>query len=635
MKEKTYSCPCPVHGQTLATKRTKSVRAKDSGTVYTKPIFYCERCKAYYIFVDEFKSDFRAKVLADSGLPIYIRGKYIADVEKKQNRNVEKQATTNVSKKNNQKKKEPITRKIEDGLLNAKIIPSGKSVPKTCMSCGNETCNLIYIVKDDSGKQKKLVGKECFSCGEIFYAESIYTQHIGFFANSGGNKVSTDIQVLLKQYLKTKNKNSMKNIRKELVSINEDIDPILRNYLSSATKEEKERILYVAVRRSPEKFLQDLWEEYGDDKVEFSNKIEPFDFYKDRFNTAALNSIGVISPYPKALLNKLSGDKRAQYLIRDEMEKGYFSLDYIKFVSANREIILEPWIQDELQRKVREDGINLDYAPYLDLNSRPAINLINSIDDMAIINYIFQKNIWGVDEKNICYLSRNAEVVFKVKNNEELDEATKLFLMEYFRTIIQNPQNAIKKAQTYTSYIKLLFVFANSINVLQVLDSLYLALSDIGLNLEGYEDILAGQKSEVIFMEWLRRIDSADLTKKHWLAKRILMNYPEKTSELTIAVQKSGDVSFINNVKKMAEDLRLQWRMEIKGETSAASVNESAMIAEASKKDISESGKGREDKQKINNESDHKANEASSEDVFTDDFGNEFDFTELKHLLDL
>ena len=74
MKEKTYTSSCPVHKQILTTKSLKSVRMKKTDSVYRKPIFYCDKCKEHYIFVEEIGSGFKSKVVSGDGSIIWILG---------------------------------------------------------------------------------------------------------------------------------------------------------------------------------------------------------------------------------------------------------------------------------------------------------------------------------------------------------------------------------------------------------------------------------------------------------------------------------------------------------------------------------------------------------------------------------
>ena len=167
IKEETYSRPCPVHGQLLTSKRTKTIRTK-AGERYTKPIFYCARCKAYYIIVDEFSSDFKQKSLADSGTPIYIVGKQKEVIK------------TNEKKQDNNKKKDD-KHTIKNGVEEIRVIPKGDKLPKKCLFCEKGTQELIFKIKSPGGGKRELRGKWCPSCGEKFFSEELYKQHSEHF----------------------------------------------------------------------------------------------------------------------------------------------------------------------------------------------------------------------------------------------------------------------------------------------------------------------------------------------------------------------------------------------------------------------------------------------------------------------
>lgn len=171
MKETTYTDKCPVHGQKITTKRTQNIRISRTKNTYTGPQYYCARCRAYYIIINELSSDFKAKTTAPSGLPIHVIGKQktVDSRDKAPKTAVKKQANKN------------ITRNIKDGKIEINIIPEGSKLPKKCDSCNSATCGLMYTIKDKTGKSKKLGGKECPVCHRKFYSEKIYNEHADCF----------------------------------------------------------------------------------------------------------------------------------------------------------------------------------------------------------------------------------------------------------------------------------------------------------------------------------------------------------------------------------------------------------------------------------------------------------------------
>lgn len=68
--EYRYSTKCPAHGQTIETRRTQSL--KHNGVEYAGPIFYCTRCKQYYLFAEGVKPKRRVRLIAPSDLSITI-----------------------------------------------------------------------------------------------------------------------------------------------------------------------------------------------------------------------------------------------------------------------------------------------------------------------------------------------------------------------------------------------------------------------------------------------------------------------------------------------------------------------------------------------------------------------------------
>lgn len=199
IKEETYSRPCPVHGQLLISKRTKTIRTK-AGQRYTKPIFYCTRCKAYYIIVDEFSSDFKQKSLADSGTPIYIVGKQKEDIQindKKQD--------------SNKKKDDKLT--IKNGVEEIRVIPKGTKLPKKCLFCEKETQELVFNIKSPGGGKRELRGKWCPSCGEKFFSEELYKQHSEHFRLKIDEKSDANLE--------NKSENSVENVEKNVGNVKE------------------------------------------------------------------------------------------------------------------------------------------------------------------------------------------------------------------------------------------------------------------------------------------------------------------------------------------------------------------------------------------------------------------------------
>lgn len=148
IKEETYTSHCPVHGQLMITKRMKTIKTKN-GERYRKPFFYCSKCKAYYIIVDEFPSNFKQKSIDSSGAHIYIVGKQ---------KSVDKHI-------------------IKDDTIEIRVIPKGTKLPKKCPFCDAETQQLDFEIKSKGGGKRELRGKRCSTCNENFFAEELYKQH--------------------------------------------------------------------------------------------------------------------------------------------------------------------------------------------------------------------------------------------------------------------------------------------------------------------------------------------------------------------------------------------------------------------------------------------------------------------------
>lgn len=99
---------------------------------------------------------------------------------------------------------------------------------KICPKCGKPTCNLIYKVRDNSGKEKQLVGKECTFCGNIYYTETIVEQHLECFRQTGAfqkqiksepkRKIESEIEEKTgKVSIKKTEANTKQNVKKKTV----------------------------------------------------------------------------------------------------------------------------------------------------------------------------------------------------------------------------------------------------------------------------------------------------------------------------------------------------------------------------------------------------------------------------------
>ena len=259
IKEETYSRPCPVHGQLLTTKRTKTIRTK-SGERYTKPFFYCSKCKAYYIIVDEFARDFKQKSLTDSGTPIYIVGK-------------QKEVIPTNKEKQDGKKQKDEKHIIKYGTAEIHVIPKGTKLPKKCPFCEKETQELVFKIMSQGGGKRELRGKWCPICEEKFFSEELYKQHPERFVLKGDKKSVLNLEELIGTYLNSKDKKLSEDAEKELLDVNEEISAILLELLENSSGEERGKLLVLAMKKEPHVFLAKVVEEYGDDSKELIDKI--------------------------------------------------------------------------------------------------------------------------------------------------------------------------------------------------------------------------------------------------------------------------------------------------------------------------------------------------------------------------
>ena len=623
MSNQIYYGTCPKHGGRLTTETTKTIRSKDTGKKYTKPLFFCKRCNAFYMFVDEFRADFRRTIHTGPGaLPVHVCGKATYIVETV--RRPAKQQTAkgeNLTKKPYDRKTE-ITRDTEDGILTINIIADGTKIPKKCLCCGDVTANLTLLAKNANGKEKKLLGKECPHCGEIYYPESIYQKHSSYFrlANSAGknqpevkakDSISDNAKNLVLRYLQCKKKSETNQLRKMLIDIDEDIDLYLKEQLSGITKEQAEKILKVGIRRVPRLFLLDYLETFKSDP----NQINALDFSNREYREAAISLIGILTPYPRIVLKKLSSDIEAQFRIRGELKKGNIYLYYIEFISNNKEILREEWLQQIIRQIISKRDIGDNFWKYIDFNTDEGIKLLNSVEDLTMIYHLLKSNYIGLDRKTLIKANERVTAVHRAVYEGIIVE----ILQKYLDTV-EISAEVLSYSKSNPSYAISLLEFAKLKQDVSLLERIVSALGQNGIIHNKFESILVSQGSEYYLDLLLGRIVNADYSQKHALAKKILLTYPEKASRLIQLVESSGDETFIRNVRKMAETLKVPWVVEI------------------SDKEVSYEEKGQTVSENLNyfielKNEDRSIRQTLCNGMYMDDFGREFDFSDLAEFL--
>ena len=615
MKEKTYTSSCPVHKQILTTKSLKSVRMKKTDSVYRKPIFYCDKCKEHYIFVEEIGSGFKSKVVSGDGSIIWILG-----TKKVEEAPANKRRILQDNKNDSSGISSSIVRAMSEGIIKTNIVLSGSKLPKTCEKCKTETMvDLKYLVRDSKGKVKEVHGKECRSCGEIYFPETIVDQHKDCFTVINAeikaeDRVSPDVKNLFVLYLNAKKKTTIGNLRKQLVNTKEDIEGLLKHSLHQG-KETDEKILYIGMRKYPCTFLSELWDIYKDDKVEFASKIKPFDFNKGQYYLAAVNLLNTTDVFPSSILAKLQGNVDFQYLIREEVQKGKVFPSYIKFLSSNLDIILEPWLQNELVENISSGNHVDDFVRYVDLNSEIGMDFVNSQKDYIFINYLFERNIWNIDIDKKNLLSKKVQAICNLRDKGMVDKELKEYIDDVVACVALH-----KNEHKDEAYYEWLFKLVCLLPECELAEKLYIAYDEQQVQVDKYEMLLAQRNSELMLEVWLRRVSVSDLTIKHSVAKKIISMYPEYIDRLVTVIEECNIDKLSDNLKEMAQQAGLEWRKE----TQQTSV----YIVEDMK---NQEGIVSHDE----NEGEDNKDVSSISETFTDDFGNEFDLSELTHLLNL
>lgn len=588
----------------------------------------CEKCRVCYFKANSYVQYFGAFRKLKRTTAESLRERLNATND---NRDKKKGPSPEQKEENNSKK--PIYRSIEKGKIKATVLPRDKELPNKCDRCGEETRDLVYVVKENTGETKKLLGKECPLCGTIYYPLWLYSQNKLFFAEGNATNEETLVRKLIDKYLKSTNKNFIKDARKSLISTNEDIDWILRDYLSNSNGLDRRKILYVAVRRNPEKYLFDVWEEYKADPIEFDQVIGPMDFTDERFHDAAVELIGKIVPYPGSLLNKIPDDRVAQEKIYKEMKDGDFCKKYLRYISTNQELIKDVWVQEETLKKVQNKETFIKFIPYLDLCNDPGISYLNGIDDLAIITYILENTMTDLNKLEQETLSDYVRCALDFRV-ERMTASENDVMDDYFARIIGCPYEITKKNVSFSAFLDMLFSLAKSYEGYDLIEKIYQALVEVGMSLDNYEDLLGTYKCKEIFIRWLDRMNSLGMSPKHALAKKLLTCYPEHASLIFAEVEHSGDERFVKNVKIMAEELQIPWDVMDEQEYNyTRGIREKESISEA----VLEVSEDIDTKNEVAApvEESTTTESVDPEELYTDDFGNTFDLSELKHILDL
>lgn len=612
MKEESYKCRCPVHGQILITKKIRTYKTK-SGEKYTKPFFYCSKCNVYYMIIDELGIGYKRTLTDNNGLPVHILGKQ--DNEKTQQ--IPENSKAKRSDKDGPKKDEKSNEEIIKIATN--VIASGAKLPLNCPYCHKRT--VLYSIPVGKNTDKSITGKRCKTCEENFFMESTVEQYKEYFNVNGGDETSAvfskkaekKVRALLSTYCNTKN-NEAKN---ELLQLNYDITPLLKTVLGEVNGTEQKRLLYIAVRKNPQVFLPEVIKRYGDDVKEYRSVVTNIDFRSGSFHNAALNLVNEISPYPGIVLNELPNDPELQSLIAKEIQSGIAQLRYIKYVASNPNIIFEDWMQEMLLEKASKCNNWLPYVPYISLNTEHGIRYVNKIKDIALLYFILKTNLWGISTENSPRLAENPKIVSEYIKTA--DHKAKEIMVQYVEKKLINPDTIPSVISEDVDYIKLFLNLVNGLHVQKLIDDCYDMLLGKGISPNAYKDIFVAGKSQKMLKDLLDSIPDSDLTNKHKTAKIILTKYtdPDSLVQLKRVVENTGIEKYIQNIKKMVASANLVWPKDSPDSEIAIASSSNPKIP-AEKRFTG----------KISRNNDNPVQLA-----FIDDFGKEFDFSEFETIL--
>lgn len=165
--EYRYSTKCPAHGQTIETRRTQLL--KHNGIEYAGPMFYCTRCKQYYLFSEGVKPKKKIRMVAPSGLSISITSGAVTQnpVKKKGVK-----AVQSVKKKPKEKKDEPVKKiTVKTKAKHKAIIEKNNAMKKRVQESLNQIrCEMSCPVHQDRVMTtKNSVDVEMHSGLPLFY----------------------------------------------------------------------------------------------------------------------------------------------------------------------------------------------------------------------------------------------------------------------------------------------------------------------------------------------------------------------------------------------------------------------------------------------------------------------------------
>lgn len=160
MKEKVYTAKCPSSGQSVQTKRTKTIMY--CGKEYSGPIFYCARCKCYYLHIPMLPNGAPHSEIAPSGLKIhYVRamGKEtpkITSKKKSSKAKIGKNENKVVSKKTKIKLYTSVC-PVHSTVMNTPSLIKGEDgIAKPIFYC--KSCEKYYI-HCKNGEDSKITGR--------------------------------------------------------------------------------------------------------------------------------------------------------------------------------------------------------------------------------------------------------------------------------------------------------------------------------------------------------------------------------------------------------------------------------------------------------------------------------------------
>lgn len=371
--------------------------------------------------------------------------------------------------------------------------------------------------------------------------------------------IPEDKNELVQKYASTSNSSTRKSLKKAIINSRDpEVDQIIDKLLDKAKGQRRNRIIEVAVLRKPEKYMKEFYEIFSVNEQELREKLKSINFNSKRCIRACINLVEEMKPFPQILLSRVCANEQMQYVIRGEIEKGICPKYYLDYLSANWDIILEPWIQEKVyEQVVNEEYLDMTSCRYLDLNSRNGFQFINAIEDLAVAYGVLNANIWGIEENGLSLVNRNVLLADKFKKYTPLSDSD-LADIKVFLGHITSGDSKVGQHVKVSDYYGLVSEMLTRVDNIELAEQYRRFLYEQNIKPRNIDIYLASRKSELQYNYWIAEIHNEELTQKHATSKKILTYYPEKVCDLLREVDVENNDTLRKNVQIMIESMSVE-----------------------------------------------------------------------------